>query len=30
MDGNVYFYDLIVQKENQQRLSDKDFNQKSV
>lgn len=25
-DGNVYFYDLIYQKENQQRLSEKDFN----
>lgn len=29
MDGNVYFYDLIVQKELQQRLNDKDFNIKT-
>lgn len=30
LDGNVYFYDLIFQKESGQRLSEKDFNQKSV
>ena len=30
LDGNVYFYDLITQKETGQRLSDKDFNQKGV
>ena len=30
LDGNVYFYDLIIQKESGQRLSEKDFNQKSV
>ena len=30
MDGNVYFYDLIYQKEQQQRLNEKDFNQKGV
>lgn len=30
IDGNVYFYDLIVQKENSQRLNDKDFNQKNI
>ena len=26
MDGNVYFYDLIFQKETGQRLNEKDFN----
>lgn len=30
MDGNVYFYDLIIQKDTLQRLNDKDFNQKNV
>ena len=30
LDGNVYFYDLIFQKETLQRLSEKDFNQKNV
>jgi hypothetical protein len=29
-DGNVYFFDLIVQKETQSRLNDKDFNQKGI
>ena len=29
-DGNVYFYDLIYQKEQQQRLNEKDFNQKGI
>jgi hypothetical protein len=29
-NGNVYFFDLIAQKDTQTRLSDKDFNQKSV
>ena len=30
IDGNVYYYDLIVQKETLQRLNEKDFNQKNV
>ncbi len=30
LDGNVYFYDLIYQKDFGQRLSEKDFNQKGV
>ena len=30
IDGNVYYYDLIVQKETLQRLNEKDFNQRAV
>jgi len=30
MDGNVFFYDLALQKETQTRNSERDFNQKGV